>query len=302
MNINRLFAAMALMPVAAQAQTVPAIDRTAAASMEISMENPPVRLNDKELEALKLVREWKKNPDKPRRTDDGSVKYLFGATLPTLICTPLQVCAIRLQEGEKVNNVSIGDSTRWKITPSVFGSGKAETTLAIVKPTESGLTTSVIITTDRRKYTIKLVSARHEWMPELSFFYPEDAEQAWEGYKARQERHEYANTLPTGESLDDLDFGFRITGDSPKWKPIRVYAKGGKTYIQFSSSKFVDEAPALVALDGGGLFSDPSEQIVNYRSKGDKYVVDMVLKRAALIMGVGSDQVRVEIERAEEVK
>lgn len=281
------------------AQMVPAIEHTAAIPPGMNFDNSPVQLNDKERKALAIVREWKKNPDKPRKAADGSVKYLFGATLPTLICTPLQVCAIRLQSGEVVNDVHAGDSSRWKITPSMIGGGNNAITNVIVKPTESGLVTNVIITTDRRSYTIKLVSAKHEWMPSISFDYPDEADRAWENYRAAQAKHAYATTLPTGQNIADLDFNFRLGGDNPKWKPQRVYTDGVKTYIQFPSSKFADEAPALVALAGGGIFSDPREQIVNYRLVGDRFVVDQVLERAALISGVGSEQVRVTIDRLE---
>jgi type IV secretion system protein VirB9 len=57
-------------------------------------------------------------------------------------------------------------------------------------------------------------------------------------------------------------------------------------------------APALVALgNDGGWFSRPSQQMVNYRIQGDRYVVDRVLDRAELVSGVGGDQIRVAITR-----
>jgi type IV secretion system protein VirB9 len=299
MKTRAFLCVLSLSPLAALAQMVPAIDHTASIQPGMALGSQPVILNDKEKAALAIVREWKKNPDKPKRGPDGSVKYLYGATMPTLLCTPLQVCAIRFQPGEVVNDVSVGDQHRWKITPATIGSGASAVTTAIVKPTESGLKTSAIITTDRRMYTINLVSTRHEWMPVLAFDYPDEADRAWENYRAAQARHAYATTLPTGENIASLDFGFKLDGDNPKWKPKRVYTDGVKTYIQFPSARFADEAPALVALEGGGIFSDPSEQIVNYRLIGDRFVVDQVLERAALISGVGSDQTRVTIERVE---
>ena len=301
MIFNKLVAALACMPLLAQAQMVPAIDHTAAISpAEFVPANPQIELNDKERRALQLVREWKKNPQKPQRSADGSVVYVFGATLPTLICTPLQVCTVRLQPGEVANDVTIGDQARWEVTRATIGSGPSAIETAVVKARDTGLTTSLLVTTDRRSYTIQLKSARHEWMPSISFVYPDDMARVWESHKAAQAKRVYATTLPTGERIDSLDFGFRVSGDSPKWKPRRVYTDGTKTYIQFPSSRFADEAPALVALEGGGLFSDPKEQIVNYRLIGDRFVVDGLPERMALISGVGSDQVRVIIERGEE--
>jgi type IV secretion system protein TrbG len=49
--------------------------------------------------------------------------------------------------------------------------------------------------------------------------------------------------------------------------------------------------------DDGGLFTEPSKQLVNYRFVNGRFEVDKVLQRAALISGVGRDQIAVRIER-----
>jgi len=249
-----------------------------------------VRLDNKELHGVHLANEWKTHPDQPRYGEDGSVKYLFGATLPTLVCTPLQVCSIRLQTGESVNDVHVGDAVRWKITPATEGVDLTARTVVIVKPTDAGLVTNLIVTTDRRIYTIKLVSTQREWMPILSFDYPDEIQQEWAAYAQRQTQRTHANTLPSGQNIAYLDFNFRISGHNPSWKPIRVYTDGVKTYIQFPSSHF-NEAPTLVTLGQSGS----NEEIVNYRMIGDRYVVDKVLDKAILIIGVGRRQTRVQI-------
>lgn len=255
-------------------------------------------LDGKEQAGVTLANEWKNRRDRPRRSSDGSVKYLFGATMPTLVCTPLQVCTIRLQPGETVNDVHAGDTSRWRITPATSGAGNSSTTHVIVKPTDAGLTTNLFIATDRRTYVIKLTSTQREWIPVLSFDYPDDMREAWAAYQAGHGKA--ATTLPTGQNIAGLDFGFRISGDRPSWTPQRVYSDGQKTYIQFPSADFGGEAPALVALgNDGGLFSKPTQQLVNYRVIGDRYVVDKVLTRAALISGVGGSQVMVEIRRGQ---
>ncbi|MEX8140009.1 P-type conjugative transfer protein TrbG [Acinetobacter baumannii] len=299
------------------AQNVPALDTGASngaqqpqyipvqAGAGVPEKLPPVSLispnqiylDGKEAHGIKLANEWKKHPDKPRRGKDGSVKYLFGATLPTLVCTPLQVCSIELQAGEVVNDVHAGDNVRWKIEPAIKGTGADATTILIVKPTDAGLVTNLLVTTDRRTYTIKLASTQKSWIPVLSFDYPDDVDRAWAAYRQAQAKQVQFNTMPTGQNLANLDFGFRISGDNPAWRPQRVYSDGSKTYIQFPSSSFGGDAPALVALGKGGIFSRGKEQLVNYRVIGDRYVVDKVIDRAALIQGVGRDQVKVTITR-----
>ena len=109
------------------------------------------------------------------RSDDGYVRFLFGATLPTVVCAPLQVCNLALQPGEVVNNINLGDSVRWKITPSLSGNGGSQTTHLIIKPTDAGLVSSLDIETNKRTYAIKLVSTQASWMPLVAFNYPEDA-------------------------------------------------------------------------------------------------------------------------------
>ncbi len=255
-----------------------------------------IYLDAKESYGITLANQWKSHPEKPRRGGDGSVKYLYGATLPTLVCTPLQVCSIRLQPGETVNDIHAGDTARWRISLAQSGAGADITTLVIVKPIDAGLVTDMLITTDRRSYTIKLASTQKSWIPVLSFDYPEDVDSALADYKAKQSQQHYATTLPTGQNINALDFNYRISGDRPRWRPLRVYSDGSKTYIQFASTHFSGDAPALVELgNDGGLFRKPSEQIVNYRVIGDRYVIDNVVDRVALISGVGDRQTKVII-------
>lgn len=282
------------------AQDVPALSPQGEVLPPLQMLSPDtVKLDAKEAEGLRLATKWKSNPDKPRTGPDGSVVYLFGATLPTLICSPLEVCTIILQPGEVVSDkVHVGDKARWKISPGTKGGPDGETTLVIVKPTDAGLETSLTIPTDRRVYSIKLASKPKQWMPFLSFDYPDEMDRMWAEYSAKRAKSTYNNTMPTGQNLANLDFGFKIGGDNPSWKPVRVYSDGAKTYIQFASSAFGGEAPALVSIgNDGGLFSSPSKKLVNYRPIGDRYVVDKVLEKAALIQGVGSDQIEVTITR-----
>jgi type IV secretion system protein VirB9 len=259
-----------------------------------------VSLSPKEQRAVRLSDEWKRRADMPTRGQEGAVVFTFGATLPTVVCAPLYPCNLLLQPGEVVQQLDVGDPVRWKVTPSFYGTGSNATTALVIKPTDSGLESALTVSTDRRLYVVKLASRLRDWMPKVAFSYPEDVQQAWAHYYAAQGRAREATVMSDGMNIDALDFGFRISGDSPSWRPIRVYTDGRKTYIQFPREMQFDEAPALVALgNDAGLFSSPSKQLVNYRKVRDRYVVDKVLTRAALISGVGSDQTQVEITREE---
>jgi P-type conjugative transfer protein TrbG len=261
------------------------------------LDGPQAPLTRKERRGVAYGRQWTDNADMPARGPDGSVVFTFGATLPTVVCAPLYVCDLVLEAGESVNDLNVGDSVRWQITPATQGASEASITHVIIKPTDIGLVTNLIITTNRRAYTIKLVSRAEDWMPRVAFHYPNDLRVQWGAYRqAANARSEAGAAIGSGAA--DFDFGYSVSGDSPSWRPVRVFANGAKTYIEFPRDIGSGELPTLVALgDDGGLFTEPSKQLVNYRFVNGRFEVDKVLQRAALISGVGRDQVAVRIER-----
>ena len=253
-------------------------------------------LKPKEAKGAALSYEWMNKNDMPGRGDAGAVMFQFGASMPTLVCAPMYACAIRLEPGETMTQMDAGDAVRWKITPSVTGSGENTTTYLIVKATDSGLSTNLTVTTDRRLYVIKLVSRIDDWMPLVAFNYPEDQKRAMERYQAQVKAVRDATIMSDGGNVSALDFGFQMRGDNPSWKPLRVYTDGAKTFIQFSKtvSSSNQELPTLLSVG-----SDDKEQLINYRLVGDRFVVDSVIDRAMLISGVGRKQVKVDIIRDE---
>ncbi len=253
-------------------------------------------LKPKEAKGAALSYEWMNKNDMPGRGDAGAVMFQFGASMPTLVCAPMYACAIRLEPGETMTQMDAGDAVRWKITPSVTGSGENTTTYLIVKATDSGLSTNLTVTTDRRLYVIKLVSRIDDWMPLVAFNYPEDQKRAMERYQAQVKAVRDATIMNDGGNVSALDFGFKMRGDNPSWKPLRVYTDGAKTFIQFSKtvSSSNQELPTLLSVG-----SDDKEQLINYRLVGDRFVVDSVIDRAMLISGVGRKQVKVDIIRDE---
>lgn len=270
---------------------------------------PPVNLlsgNDSTLTSresanVATAKRWVDGPrdvsrDLASQGTNGTVVFRFGATMPSIVCAPLYVCDIALQPGETVTTIQAGDSVRWKVTPATSGSEPMLITHAVIKPTDIGLTTNLLITTDRRTYSLKLVSRKDDYMPSVSFSYPEDEAAQWAAIAQRRSEQRAATVIPeTGQNVAALDFGYRVTGATPLWRPQRVYSDGIKTYIQFPKAMQADEAPALVAIG-----ADKKEQMVNYRLSGNAYVVDKVLDRAMLVSGAGRKQVRVNIERRED--
>jgi len=130
-------------------------------------------------------------------------------------------------------------------------------------------------------------------MPVVAFHYPDQIKAQWEAYYASQAEERQRRVIPeTGENIADLDFDYSINGcSSCGWRPLRVYNNGSQTIIQMGKDMAQTEAPALLVKTSQG------EQLVNYRVREDRYVVDQVFNEAVLIIGVGSNQDRVTIRR-----
>jgi type IV secretion system protein VirB9 len=265
--------------------------------------NPELKLNAQEREALAIAKKWKAGSStqglKPVAGADGVIRFLYGATQPSIICAVLQVCDVELQPGERVNTIHLGDMARWTVEPAVTGQGGSEVQHLIIKPMDSGLETSLMVTTDRRAYHLRLRSHRTEYMPRVAFTYPDEAMAKWEAVRQAQARSHERQVLPgTGEYLGDLNFDYAIEGSSTSWKPVRVYNDGVKTIIQMPATLSQADAPILLVVKkDGGIFTDEESVQVNYRLQGNRYIVDSIFEKAILVAGVGSTQDRITIRR-----
>jgi len=280
-------------------------------------ENPS--LSPQEKAGLAIGQHWRTASAtgiKPVAGGDGSVQFLFGATQPSVVCAVLQVCDIELQPGEIISNFNAGDQVRWRIEPARSGSPQGEIEHVMLKPLDVGLRTSLIITTDRRTYYLQLVSHRTEYMPRVSFAYPDDVHQQWAAFKATDKERLSDRTGGAGGShdggsagsashsayLDRLDFNYRIEGEA-SWKPVRVFNDGRKTILQLPETLTQTEAPSLLVLRGEDSvwpWGEKAEEVmVNYRVQGNRYVVDSIPERMLLIAGAGDHQTKVTIIREE---
>lgn len=276
------------------------LDRPVAPSQQKQLPRPDyisrkvVDLNAKEKRALKLSREWKDRPVNPMMVENGQIKYVFGATLPTIICSPFMPSDVELQEGEIVNDIVVADTARWMVNVGRSGSSGRESVHLVIKPIDAGLETGAVIMTDRRTYHLKLVSRRDGFTPYVGFVYPEDQKQLLAAQLKEQTREKKWKTMPLagGATVDlaTLDFNYRITGKAP-WKPVQVYNDGTRTIIRLPQSAQKSELPVLLVEKAG------QETLVNYRVRGNGFVVDEPFQKCILIAGVGKHQQKVEIER-----
>jgi type IV secretion system protein TrbG len=238
-----------------------------------------------EVKGTNISGKWRGTPGLVAKGADGKVIFMFGETQPSVVCSPLQVCDIELQGGEIVRDVLVGDTVRWKVEPATSGAAGGHAIHLIVKPSEPGLVTSMVITTSRRTYHIQLKSHPSQYMARVGFEYPEDVSTKLADINARLETGGIPRAAP-----DKLDFSYSISGGA-SWKPKRVYSDGVKTYIQFPRSIAGQDAPVLFVVSGG------QNRIVNYRMTNDMMIVDYAVDKAILVSGVGWRQQKITIRR-----
>jgi len=173
------------------------------------------------------------------------------------------------------------------------GSGAGSTAHLFIKPVDSGLETSAVITTDRRVYHLRLVSQRSGHTPYVGFLYSETLKQQATWKQARDAKEqEWNSTTVDGRTTDlsALNFNYEVKGKA-RWKPERVYDDGRQTFIRLPKKSASGEMPVLLVRKG------KQDVLVNYRVKDSAMIVDGLFDRIALVIGVGGDQEKVEIIR-----
>ena len=214
---------------------------------------------------------------------------------PAVDCAPLRTTDIQLEPGETITDVASGDSERWLVTPASSGDPRNPTPHLAIKPTAAGISTNLTIYTTKHIYHLMLRSRAGHEIQEVAFYYPEDLEEAMlnADHAAAKARDPQSpdGVVASLASLDPgaLNFSYAVSGPKLPWKPVRAFDDGTHIYIQMPATTKSSEAPALLVAAGDG------SEMVNYRVRGDYYVVDKLFDQAVLVSGVGREQDRVSI-------
>jgi len=215
----------------------------------------------------------------------------------TAITSPGYVTTISLRAGEKLITAAAGDTVRWLVDSVQSGSGESAQTLLLVKPRKAGLQTNLLITTDQRIYSLDLTSVdTGVYHTMIAWNYPFGDVVMIRNQVAAQQAAAQA-TVATGLDLSKANFNYWILRQkhtaTPPWCPLRAFDDGRKTYIQFPPKVTVTEAPPLFVMGRNG-----DAQLVNYRVRGDWYIVDRLFDKAELRLGQ-TPQTIVAIVRAD---
>lgn len=179
--------------------------------------------------------------------------------------------------------IAAGDTARWGVGDTISGEGETRRVHVMLKPTELGLATNLIINTDRRTYHLELRSAPKGWLSQVAWRYPVAA--------VSPPVAKVASAVD--EAFTQLNFGYAIEGARTPWRPLRVFDDGMRTYVEFSRSIVMTELPPLF---GGGA-DGRAVELLNYRVAGHRLIVDRILDRAELRLGQGRFERRVRLVR-----
>lgn len=265
-----------LVPVCALAQNSPATDAAHRTTSTIAAANRAATIE----------------PTPPAFINAAAVTPYAEGAIYQVYTTPERVTDIALEPGEMLGAVASGDTARWVIGDTTSGAGAGKRVHILVKPYAAGLSTNLVITTDRRTYHLALASVRSVGMSSLAWTYPQDALLA---IKRSEEAAAAAAPVAAGLDVDQLHFNYVVSGDTPRWRPLRAFDDGRQTYIEFPASLAVGEAPPLFLVGAKG-----DAQLVNYRLRGRYYVVDRIFDVAELRLGTKHQDI-VRLTRVDEL-
>jgi len=202
--------------------------------------------------------------------------YMPGA-LYQIYSAPLSVTDIQFQSGERIITVGAGDTSRWQVSKTHSGVSANRQEHLLIKPTDEGLTNSLVVTTDLRTYHMMLHSTPKTYMASVAWRYPDG-----DGLIAKldDDSSNGISDITNGVDVSRLNFNYKLKltkGPQPDWYPTMVFNDGSKTYIKFPNR--VQDAPSLFVGD------KKNSQIVNYRVQGNYYIVDNIFYVAQLRSG-----------------
>ena len=269
----------------------------------------------------------------------GLVTFTYGSGIPTVVCALLELTDLAFEKGESILSVQLGDSVRWNIESAISGSANDSVEHLIVTPLEAGLKTSMLITTDRRTYHIRLKSTEADFMPAVVFSYPNSLKlpskkhygddsylQYTSNYDSNEDHNDNSETNSSlknyssvqnvsyeGNSLPALNvaatyndntqrrnYNYSVDGDS-KIIPQNVYDDGKRTFIVMNNPINSSYLPVLQEISSESFlfFGEDKTNTINFTYFDNTFVVDGIYSHLRLISKNGEEKQSADVVRLE---
>jgi P-type conjugative transfer protein TrbG len=206
------------------------------------------------------------------------------ASIYSLVAMPGRVTDVVLEPGEALvasGAIATGDSARWIIGDTSSGAGGQRRVHVLVKPTQSGLSTNLLINTDRRTYHLELRASARTWLSQVAWRYPAPHVEP------------ILIAAPPASAPMSWNLAYKIRGDRPLWRPLRVFDDGQRTYVEFGPHAVMDALPPLYLTGPDGK----SAELVNYSVDGRRLVLHRLFDQAELRLGHKRGDQRVRLIR-----
>ena len=180
---------------------------------------------------------------------------------------------IEFDPNERIENVSIGDSLSWQVTPN------RKATLLFLKPMAKARPTSMTVVTTGRIYSFLLTSFEGKGptdpnqMMRLRFLYPEPPPLPPPPQPPP----------PPPPKPEDFNFDYSISGQK-QLGPIRVFDDGRATFFQFDPKK---DTPAVFVIGVDG-----KEEMAETRVSGPYTIADRISETFVLRYGKSTAKLR----------
>jgi type IV secretion system protein TrbG len=225
-------------------------------------------------------------PTQAEQVLDFAPNTTFALTVP--VGAPLDIV---LERGEQVRNIIGGDrapveanqTTRWEIKEGGDGVGETFRQHIFLTATTPGLTTGLIITTTYRTYYLTCKSVGKSPIRTVRWRYPVDTT----AVKPVKE----PGLLPDPAQPQYYHVGYELVGTKPNWQPRYVVDDGKKTYIVYPEISLFETVPMVRLIGPNG------PQLVNARQYLNVVILDQLLPRAELRVGLGETAEVVTITR-----
>jgi type IV secretion system protein VirB9 len=209
-------------------------------------------------------------------------------TVSVPLDTPLDVV---LQAGEQVRNIIGGDrapqpqgqGAHWEIKEGAEGQGETLRQHIFLSVTTPGLSMGVIVTTTYRTYYLTCKSVSKSPIRLARWHYPVDPVASTPVHKP--------GLLPDPAQPTQYHVGYELVGTTPSWQPRQVVDDGQKTYILYPEVTLFETVPMVRLIGPNG------PQLVNARQFLNVVILDQLLPRAELRVGVGEHAEVVTITR-----
>ena len=228
--------------------------------------------------------------------EQGYIIYPYGEVVPVITCRPLRMTDVALEPGEEIMGIHAGDTVRWQFSPSQSMKNGLAVAHIVVKPSQPGISTNLVIHTDRRTYNLDFTSSEGtQYLRGVAFSYQtNDLTYLFtSNNKKKASDKELEDKMQVNNfdvDLEDMYTKYNIINAAKvDWSPEAVFDDGDKTYIRMPSR--FSETPAFY------IVLSKKETLTNFRVKGRYYIVDRLFDKA--YMKVGSR--RVAIVRADKL-